>query len=71
MNLVTIATNFNLAEAGLICSRLEANGFHPFMGNENASSWLGGTMSTATLLRIEVPESEAVEAAEFLAASAE
>ena len=70
MNLVTIATNFNLAEAGLICSRLEAAGFHPFMGNENASSWLGGTMSTATLLRIEVPESEAADAREFLAAPA-
>ena len=69
MNLVTIATSFNLAEAGLICSRLQAAGFHPFMGNENASSWLGGTMSTATLLQIEVPESEAAEAKEFLAAS--
>jgi hypothetical protein len=66
MNLVTIATNFNLAEAGLVCARLEAAGFHPFMGNENASSWLGGTMSTATLLRIEVPEDEAGAAKEFL-----
>jgi hypothetical protein len=69
MNLVTIATSFNLAEAGLVCSRLEAAGFHPFM--ENSSSWLGGTMSTATQLRIEVPEDEAVAAQEFLAAPVE
>jgi len=71
MNLVTVATNFNLADAGLVCSRLEAAGFHPVMGNENASAWLGGTMSTATQLRIEVPENEATDAKEFLAAPAE
>ncbi|MEI8289204.1 MAG: hypothetical protein WCH99_06990 [Verrucomicrobiota bacterium] len=67
MNLVTIATNFNLADAGLVCSRLAAAGFHPVMGNENASSWLGGTMSTATMLLIEVPAAEAAAAKEFLA----
>ena len=71
MKLVTIATSFNLADAGLVCSRLEAAGFHPFMGNEMASSWLGGTMSTATQLRIEVPEDEVVAATEFLDAPAE
>ena len=70
MNLVTIATSFNLAEAGLVCSRLEAAGFHPFLANEMAAGWLGGT-STSTLLRIEVPEDEAAEAKEFLAAPAE
>jgi len=66
MNLVTIATNFNLAEAELTRSRLEAAGFHPFVANEMAAGWLGGT-STATLLRVEVPEDEAAEATEFLA----
>ena len=71
MKLVTLVTSFNLAEAGLICSRLEAAGFHPFMGNENASSWLGGTMSTGTQMRIEVPENEATDAKEFLDAPAE
>jgi hypothetical protein len=69
MKLITISTSFNLAEAGLVCSRLEAAGFHPFM--ENSSSWLGGTMSTATQLQIEVPENEADAAQEFLAAPAE
>ena len=67
MNLVTIATNFNLGDAGLICSRLDAAGFHPVIANEMAAGWLGGN-STATLLRIQVPENEAAEAKEFLAA---
>jgi hypothetical protein len=70
MKLVTISTNFNLAEAELVRARLEAAGFHPFLANEMAAGWLGGT-STATLLRIEVPEAEAAEAKEFLAAPAE
>ena len=70
MKLITVATNFNLAEAELTRSRLEAAGFHAFIANEMASGWLGGT-STATLLRIEVPEGEADDAREFLAASAE
>ena len=54
MNLVTIATNFNLGDAGLICSRPDASGFHPVIANEMAAGWLGGN-STATLLRIQVP----------------
>ncbi|HTL72757.1 MAG TPA: hypothetical protein VL863_05590 [bacterium] len=65
MKLVTIATNFNLADAGLVCSRLDAAGFHPTLVNENASNWLGGT-STATMLQIQVPEDEAANAKEFL-----
>jgi hypothetical protein len=70
MNLVTVATSFYLAEAELVRSRLEAANFHPFVANEMAAGWLGGT-STATLLRIQVPEAEAAEATEFLAAPAE
>jgi hypothetical protein len=69
MNLVTIATNFNLGDAGLVCSRLDAAGFHPVIANEMAAAWLGGN-STATLLRIQVPEDEAADAKEFLAAPA-
>ena len=70
MKLVTVATNFNLAGAELVRSRLEAAGFHPFVANENAAGWLGGT-STAALLRVEVPEAEAADAREFLASPAE
>jgi hypothetical protein len=65
MNLVTIATDFNLAGAELIRSRLEAAGFHPFIANEMAAGWLGGS-STATLLRIQVPDGEVTAVKEFL-----
>ena len=70
MNLVTIFTAFNLAETQLIRSRLEAAGFHPFIVNENVSSWLGG-FSSATTLGLQVPETEAADAKEFLDAPAE
>ena len=70
MKLVTVATNFNLADAELMRSRLEAAGFQPFIANEMAAGWLGGT-SSATMLRIEVPENEFPDAKEFLAAPAE
>jgi hypothetical protein len=65
MELVTIFTAFNLAETQLLRARLEAAGFHPFLANENVSSWLGG-FSTATTIRLQVPENEAASAAEFL-----
>ena len=66
MKLVTLTTSFNLAEAELTRCRLEAAGFHPFIANEMAAGWLGGT-STATLLRVEVPEDEIAAAKEFIA----
>jgi hypothetical protein len=65
MKLVTVATNFNLGEAEMTRSRLAAAGFHPFIANEMAAGWLGGS-STATLLRVEVPDEEAGDAKEFL-----
>jgi hypothetical protein len=68
MKPVVIFTTFNQAEAQLVRSRLEAANFHPFIANENVAQWLGG-LSTATTLRIEVPEVEATEAKAFLDAS--
>jgi hypothetical protein len=65
MKPVVIFTTFNQAEAQLVRSRLEAANFHPFIANENVAQFLGG-FSTATTLRIEVPEAEAVEAKTFL-----
>jgi hypothetical protein len=65
VNLTAVFTTFNQAEAQLVRSRLEAAEFHPFIANENAAAWLGGN-STATMLRVEVPESEAADAKEFL-----
>ena len=56
MDLITILTTFNLTEAQLACSRLEAAKFHPFVDNENAA-WLAGfgTCSTAGMIRVQVP----------------
>lgn len=70
MKLVTVATRIKLGEAELIRCQLEAAGFHPFIDNEMAAGWLGGS-STAILLRIEVPDEEAVAAKEFLETPAE
>jgi hypothetical protein len=70
MKPATLTTSFSLAEAQMTCSRLEAAGFHPFLANELTAGWLGVT-SSASMLRIEVPENELVDAKEFLAAPAE
>lgn len=67
MNFVTVHTCFSSGEAQIIRSRLEAANFHPSITNEAAGSLLGG-FSKATLIRVEVPEAEAAEAKEFLAA---
>lgn len=65
MDFITVFTTFNQAEAQLVCAQLEAAEFHPFLANENASDWLGGT-SSATTLKVQVPEGEADNAREFL-----
>jgi hypothetical protein len=70
MKPVTLATLFNLAEAELIRARLEAAGFHPFIANESAAGWFGGT-SAAARIRVEVPEDEADDARELLESSGE
>jgi len=70
MKPVVIFRTFNQADAQPVRSRLEAANFHPFIANENVAQWLGG-LSNATTLRIEVPESEAAEALEFLATPVE
>ena len=69
MDFVIVLSTFNLTEAQLACSRLEAANFHPFVDNENAA-WLAGfgTYSTAGMIRVQVPEAEATDAKEFLEA---
>jgi hypothetical protein len=71
MNQVTIANVLNPAEAGLICSRLEAAGFHPFMPDENTAFNMEGYSLAIGGIRIQVPENEAQNAREFLAQPAE
>lgn len=67
MDFATIYSDFNLTEAQLVCARLEAAGFHPFLANENTASWLNN-YSPLSNVRVQVPEAEVAAAQEFLAA---
>jgi len=68
MEFVTIYSDYNLNEAQLVRSRLEAAGFHPFITNEGSADWMGGGSSPAFSVRVQVPEAEGDDAREFLAA---
>jgi hypothetical protein len=65
MELITVYTAFNPADALLVRSRLEAASFHPNIVNEASTTFLGG-YSKSTLIRVEVPETEAGDARDFL-----
>jgi hypothetical protein len=65
MDFATVFTAFNLTDAQLVCSRLEAASFHPFIANENTASWLAGYSPLANV-RVQVPEAEAADAKAFL-----
>jgi hypothetical protein len=67
MNLVTVFSAGNPADAELVRSRLEAAEFHAVVINETAAFTLG-IYSPAFPVRVQVPEEEAAEAKEFLAA---
>lgn len=69
MNLVTISTAFNPAEAHLVRSRLDAAGFHPFVKNELSALSLDGYALAAGGILVQVPEDEAAEAVAFLNSS--
>jgi hypothetical protein len=68
MNLVTVFSAGNPADAEVVRSRLEAAEFHPVVINETAAFTLG-FFSPAFPVRVQVPEDEAEEAKEFLASS--
>src|ERR1051325_10577803 len=65
-NLVTVATAFNPADAQLTRSRLEVAGFHAIVTNELAALSMEGYSMATGGIRVQVPESEAAEAREFL-----
>ena len=66
MNLITIRTAFNPADAHLVRSRLEAAGFHPFVAHELSALSMDGYSMAAGGIRVQVPEDEADEARQFL-----
>jgi len=68
MELVTIHSAFKPADAHLIRSCLEAAEFHPVVTHELSALSLDGYAMAAGGILVQVPENEAAEAREFLAA---
>ena len=66
MELVTVFTAFNSAEAHLARSRLDAAGFHPTVKNELSALSMDGYSLAAGGILVQVPDAEAVDAKEFL-----
>jgi hypothetical protein len=71
MNLVTVFTAFNPAEAQLVRSQLDAAGFYAIVAHELSALSLDGYALAAGGIRVQVPEVEAEDAKEFLKSPAE
>ena len=69
MELITIFTAFNPAEAQLVRSRLDAAEFHPIVKNEISALSMEGYALAAGGIQVQVPADEAEEAKEFLNSS--
>jgi len=69
MEMVTIVTAFNPAEAQLVRSRLDAAGFHPVVKNEISALSMEGYALAAGGIQVQVPAEEATEAKDFLNSS--
>lgn len=67
MEPTTVFKAFNPAEAQLVRSRLEAAGFHAIVAHELSALSLDGYSMAVGGIRVQVPESEAEEARQFLA----
>ena len=68
MQLVTVFTAFSPAEAQLVRSRLDAAGFHAVVMHELSALSIDGYSMAAGGIRVRVPEPEAADARELLAA---
>ena len=68
MSLVTIFTALNPMDAYLVRSRLEAASFHPEIANEFSSLTSDGYTLAVGGIRVQVPDNEAADALELLAA---
>ena len=67
MLLTTVSRSLNPADAQIKRSRLEAAGFHAIVTNELSALSLDGYALAAGGILVQVPESEAADALEFLA----
>ena len=68
MELVTVCRAFNPADAHVARSRLEAAGFHVAVMHELSSLSMDGYAMAAGGILVQVPDQEAADAKEFLAA---
>jgi hypothetical protein len=68
MDFATVFTALSPAKAQLVRSRLEAAGFHPFVKGELSALSMDGYSLATGGIRVQVPETEAADAREFLAA---
>ena len=66
MELITVSTALNSADANLTASRLDAAGFHPSIKGELAALSMEGYALAAGGILVQVPDGEAAEAKEFL-----
>lgn len=66
MDFVTVFRTFNIAEAQVVRSRLEAAEFHPNVANDIASVSIDGYTVTTGGVLVQVPEAEAVSARELI-----
>jgi Putative prokaryotic signal transducing protein len=71
MQLVTVYSAFNPADAHLVRSRLEAAQFHPVVTHELSALSMDGYAMAAGGILVQVPDVEAADAKEFLAASSQ
>lgn len=69
MQLVTVHTALNPAEADLVRSRLDAAEFHPVITHGLSALSIDGYALAAGGILVQVPEDEAADAWEFLVAS--
>jgi Putative prokaryotic signal transducing protein len=66
MEMITVFTAFNPAEAQLVCSRLDAAQFHAVVKNELSALSMDGYALAAGGILVQVPEDQAADAREFL-----
>jgi hypothetical protein len=71
MKPVTVYKALNPMDAQLVCSRLEAAGFHPFVADEIAALSMDGYALAAGGIRVQLPDTEFADAREFLDTPAE
>ena len=68
MSLVTVHTAFNPIDAQLVRSRLEAADLHPTVTHELSALSLDGYALAAGGILVQVPDDEAADARELIAA---